>query len=304
MAFKDRMESDEIKILRILNTRMNLTVDQQKYYFYLVKGFEGEVQFDLLTEKLQNDCYILNDLLLEVNNTIFQLDTLIIYQEAIYQFEVKNYEGDFCYEKDSFNRISGKERQDPLDQLKRSKSLLRQLLQNLGYNTVPIEGYVVFINPDFTLFQAPKDLPFILPTQLNRFLKKLNVKTSILNNRHKNLADKLVSLHQTESPYTRARIPAYEYDKLKKGFTCKVCNSFSISVHGRMIICDVCGCNELVESAVIRGVGEIKLLFPNRKITTNVIHDWCRVVECKKRISRILGKNFNLIGFGQWSYYE
>ncbi|MCM2535789.1 NERD domain-containing protein [Neobacillus pocheonensis] len=301
MPFKARTESIELKILRILDLQMNLTVDEQKYYLNLEKGFEGEVQFDLLTEKLQGECFILNDLLLEINNTKFQIDTLIIYQETIYLFEVKNYKGDFCYEPDSFRTIYGKEIKNPLDQLKRSKSLLRQLIQNLGYN-LPIEAYVVFINPEFTLYQAPQDQPFIFPTQLNRFMKKLDMTPSKLNRKHKKLADQLVSLHISESPCTG--LPTYEYKQLKKGLTCKVCHSFSMSVQGKKLVCDVCGCEEEVESAFLRSVEEFKLLFPDQKITTNVIHDWCKVIKSKKRISRILGKNFKMKGVRQWAFYE
>ena len=94
----------------------------------LVKGFEGEVMFDLLTEKLQCQSYILNDLLLETNNGKFQIDTLMITQEPLYLFEVKNYEGDFYFEADRFYTLPKKEYKNPLHQLQRSESLLRQLL--------------------------------------------------------------------------------------------------------------------------------------------------------------------------------
>ena len=36
----------------------------------------------------------------KINNTTFQIDTLIIISETIYFFEVKNYEGDYYYESD------------------------------------------------------------------------------------------------------------------------------------------------------------------------------------------------------------
>jgi hypothetical protein len=238
MPIKARSELLELKILRILNTRMDLSVNKQRYYLNLEKGFEGEVQFDLLTEKLNSDCFILNDLLLEISNTKFQIDSLIIYQETIYLFEVKNFEGDFCLEPDSFHTFSGKEIKNPLDQLKRSNSLLRQLIRNLGHN-LPIEAYIVFINPEFTLYQVPKNLPFIFPTQLNRFLKKLNMKPSRLNNSHRKLADQLVFLNITESPF--AQLLTYEYDQLKKRITCKVCSSFLMSIQGYEVVCNECG---------------------------------------------------------------
>jgi hypothetical protein len=300
MPFKARTESHELLLLRILNTRIKLTEDVQKYYLNLEKGFRGEVQFDLLTEELQSDCLILNDLLLEVNKTKFQIDTTIIFPETIYLSEIKNFEGDFYYEADIFYTSSGKERKNPLEQLKRGKSLFRQLLQNLGYH-LTVDGSVVFINPEFTLYQAPKDLPFIFPTQLTRFIKKLDKNPAKLNSLHTKLAKQLVTLHQPELSYDR--LPPYSYEQQKKGITCKTCRSFSVLIQGKKMVCQNCGCCELVEYAVLRMVEEIKLLFPGRK-TTKEVHEWCRVIECKKRIARILEKHYRMVGVRNWTYYQ
>ncbi|MBT2738146.1 hypothetical protein [Bacillus sp. ISL-7] len=49
MSFKDRNESDEIKILRFLNSRMKLAEKDKIRFHNLVKGFEGEVMFDSLS---------------------------------------------------------------------------------------------------------------------------------------------------------------------------------------------------------------------------------------------------------------
>ena len=211
MLVKARTESLELRIYRALNLRMELPDDKKKYYHSIQKGFEGEVEFDLLTATFECDCHVLNDLLFEVNNTKLQIDTLIIYQDTIYLIEVKNNEGDYCYEGDSFKTKSGLEVKNPLDQLKRSTSLFRQLCQKLGSN-LSVEPFVVFVNPSFTLYQAPKNLPFIFPTQLNTFIEKLNSKASKLNTWHSKFADQLVSLHIVESPYDR--LPAYQYDQL------------------------------------------------------------------------------------------
>jgi hypothetical protein len=301
MPFKARTVPGKLIILRILNKRMDQTVDEKKYYLYQEKGFEGEVQFDLLTEKIQSECYILNDLLLNVNNTTFQLDTTIIFQKKISLFEVKNYEGDYCFRNGRFETLTEKEIKNPLDQLRRSKSLLRQLLQKYGYN-LPIEGYVVYINPRFTLYQAPVNEPIIYPTQLDALMENLNAQPSKLTTQHKKIAEKLVSLHQMDSSFIQ--VPAYNFDQVKKGITCKECGSFSMFVQGKKIVCGDCRCEEVVESAVLRMVDEIKLLFPDRKITTNLVHEWCVVVESKKRISRILERNFKRVGVRNWTFYE
>jgi Nuclease-related domain len=305
MTYKPRSESEEFIILKLLNTRMILSEPDRQHYFALKKGFEGELSFDQLTENLQCECYILNDLLLKVNNKTFQIDTLIIFAKKIVFFEVKNYEGDYYYEiepeSERLYKFPKTEYDNPLIQLNRSDSLLRQLFQGLGAN-LPIEAKVVFINPKFTLYQAPLDKPFIFPTQLSSHLEKLNNSSLKLNVYHKKLADKLISLHITKSPFTQ--LPPYRYDQLKKGMTCGLCNSFSISVEGKKCFCKDCGHEEWVTDAVLRNVKEIKLLFPGMKITTNLVFEWCGCVFSKKRVSRILDQNFQIIGVGPHAYYE
>jgi hypothetical protein len=303
MAFKTRTESKELKILRVLNKRMILPENDQQHFFSLKKGYEGEVLFDTLTEKLQCECYILNDLLLRVNNTTFQIDTLIIISRKILLYEVKNFKGDFYIDSITNNlyKKPKKEYINPLLQLSRSNSLLRQLLQNIGYN-LPIDAQVIFINPEFTLYQAPLESPIIFPTQLNNYMKKLDVTSSKLSGQDKLLADKLISLHIEENPYST--LPKYEYDQLKKGFTCIICNSYSISVQGKRCVCGDCGHVELVSAEVLRNVNEIKLLFPTLKITTNLICEWCMAKDLKRTIKKVLLKNYKQFGVRQWTYYE
>lgn len=301
MPYKPRTESVELLILSSLNNRMDLSEKDKLHYVSLKKGYEGEVMFDSLIELLQCECLILNDLRLKMNNTLFQIDSLVITSETIYLFEVKNYEGDYYYESDRLYKKLKSEINNPLYQLGRSESLLRQLLHNLGFH-IPIEASIIFINPEFTLYQAPLDKPFIFPAQINRYLKKLNSIPSKLNKKHKILADKLMLMHIQDSPFKQFQ--SYEYDQLRKGITCVDCNSFSISVVGKKCICKECGKEEVVTAAVMRSVKEFKLLFPNQKITTNVIHEWCKVVKSKKRIRRILEKNFKIKGVHRWSFYE
>jgi hypothetical protein len=302
MLLKARTESNELLTMRYLNTRIELTEKERFRYLNLEKGYEGEVQFDRLAESLQEEIYIINDLLLEVNYSYFQIDSLIISQGVIHLLDIKNFEGDYYLELDKLYSVkTGREHKNPVDQLKRSGTLLRQLLQNLKQNYL-IETHVIFINPEFTLYHAPMDQPIILPSQVNRFLSGFNKIPSKLNDGHNKIAQKLISLHQTENPFTK--YPKFHYDHLRKGLTCAKCNSFSVFIHGKKCICKDCGHEELVSVAVMRGVKEFNLLFPNQKITATVIHEWCKIVESKQRIGAILGKNYKIVGVHQWSYYE
>ncbi|MBM7651994.1 nuclease-related domain-containing protein [Neobacillus cucumis] len=289
MIFKERTESLELKLLRSLDVRADLIETDKQRFHNLAKGYEGEVMFDSLTETLKCD-----DLFLDLNGNKFQIDTLMITQDLLYLFEVKNFEGDFYYENGIFRSLaSKKEIKNPLLQLERCQSLLRQLFQSLGVR-VTIEGFVIFINPRFHLYQSPLNKPIIYPNQLPDFMKKLNRKSSTLTGRHKGLAEQLVSMHRIESPYEK--YTRYTIDKVKKGFICGVCGSFHVSFCGRHLQCEVCGHLEGLDAAVLRMVEEIRLLYPNEKITTNLVYEWCEVIDSKKTIRRVLKQNLNCTG--------
>ncbi len=294
MFIKLRHESAELKLMRYLNTRMKLPAKEANHYLNLEKGFKGEGEFDVWLESLTNDFLIL------INNTVFQIDTLLITQETLYHFEIKNFEGYYYLENDRWYTINKTEIQNPILQLKRSESLLRRLLQDIGFN-ISIKSYLIFINPAFFLYQSPMNLPAIFPTQLERFKNKLNNSSSKNKASHLKLTEKLLSMNLKESPYTR--LPSYSYDHLEKGIFCTSCSSLINDVEMKTLACYVCGLKENKESAVIRSVEEYELLFPKRKITTNSIHEWCKVINSKKTIRKILTKNYKLIGIAKSSYY-
>jgi hypothetical protein len=72
----------------------------------------------------------------------------------------------------------------------------------------------------------------------------------------------------------------------------------------RVLMCESCGCMENLDSAVMRSAGDFKLLFPDLKVTTRVIEDWCGGIYSSKIIRRILVQNLKLKGYGRWTYFE
>ena len=304
MFFKTRSEPLKLKIFKSLNARDELVEKDENYYRSLQKGYEGEKIFDkwLEAEGLPSNFPILNDLLFEVNNTKFQIDSSLISSNTLYFFEVKNFDGDYVIKGDQWYSLSGTEIKNPLHQLKRSETLFRKLLQEFGFN-LQVKAYLVFVNPDFLLYQAPLKEPIIFPSQLKRFLGKLNTNTLPLRNRHSKLPEKLLDNHLIESPYSQ--LPTYSYEKLEKGILCGSCNSFlrRESSKEKILICHNCGSGESIESAVLRSIEEYQNLFPNEKLTTNVIYEWCKIIESKKTVWRILSANFKQIGNCRATYY-
>lgn len=302
MLLKNRNESHELLVMQSLYARMELADKERFRYLTLKKGYEGELNFDSLVVDLQEERLIVNDILLEVNNSYFQIDSFIISQGVIHLLDIKNFEGDYYYDSGKFYSVTtGRELKNPIDQLKRSTALFRQFLHTHKLNYL-VEPFVIFINPEFTLYQAPMDEPIIFPTQLNRFLRELNDTPSTLNDRHKILARKIMTSHQSRNPFNI--LPEYQYDQLQKGIYCSKCTSFQLSLNQSYLVCEKCGEKEKVELAVLRNVKEFQMLLPDRKLTTTSIYEWCNGYLCKRTYSRILKKHYTAIGNTSNMYYQ
>lgn len=300
VLLKKRMEPDELKLLRMLKARGGLVDDSR--FWNLEKGYEGEVVFDKWFSRMDGEWVVVNDLLLEHAGSLFQIDSLVIGVDRVYLFEVKNFEGDFLLEQNRWYSGS-REIKDPLLQMQRCEAAIRQLLRSLGYQ-LPIESNLIFINPEFNLYNCSPKLPIVFCSQLNRFSKKLmkqSVSSGRLHARHSRLAEKLCQLHIEKSPYER--LPGYRYEELRKGIACVGCGGMGVRHHYRMIECGMCGYNEDLDVALLRSIKECCSLFPQMKITTKIIYDWIGHLVSKKVIQRVLQNNFLIIGHGKSANY-
>ncbi|UQX52431.1 NERD domain-containing protein [Cytobacillus pseudoceanisediminis] len=281
MILKYRYEPEELKLLQCLHGRMRLSPKDYSLFLNLEKGFSGEKKFDELLEHSPEEWIILNDLLFDYSNTLFQIDSLLFTGGCIYLFEVKNYEGDFYIEQNRWYTVpANTEVKNPLLQLQRSESLLRRLLQKLGVET-PLKALLIFINPEFQLYQATMNLPAIFPAQINRFIDKLKLKSQPANKNHLMLADKLLSLHLEDIPYGRRF--EYTFEGLEKGVKCASCQHFMDRLHRAALVCKNCGYKEDVELAIVRSVKEFRVMFPDMMLTTNIVHEWCSDIISKKK---------------------
>lgn len=301
MILKERTKPEEFVILHALNSRMELEEKDAHNLYTLEKGYEGEVQFDHWFTKHRVESLIINDLLLEVNGTHFQIDSLVITQDRLHLFEVKNLEGDYYLDGDKFKTVAGSETKNPLHQLSRAESLFKQLLRNLGFY-IPLEPHLVFINPEFALLQAPLNSPIILPNQLNRFMDKMNRTSSKLTSKHTKLAEALLSLHIKKSPFTR--VPEYDFEMLRKGVICSFCGEFVESFGQKRVVCSHCSRGDSIESLVLRTLNSFQILFPDRKVTTTAIYEWSNGDLPKKSIRRVLKNNLSASGECKSTYYE
>ncbi|MCD8511366.1 MAG: NERD domain-containing protein [Bacillus sp. (in: Bacteria)] len=224
MELKQRDVPKELLIFRSLISReYPSSVEFERKYRRKEKGYAGEVIFDNFLKTINVEPLILSDLLLEHSGSEFQLDSILVFQHVINIFEVKNMEGDYYIEKGKWYLEPEYEVKNPIIQVERSLESFRPLLRKLKCN-LPIQAYVIFVNPEFTLLQAPRDLKIILPSQINRFLRKLNGQTSQWNQHHMDVANQLISLHKKES--SNSKLPIFTLDQLKKKCYCKLLQGF------------------------------------------------------------------------------
>ncbi len=302
MIVKALKKPYELQVYEALDSRFIFTKKELNYYYNLKQGYKGEKTFEqLLRDGLDNDSLVISDIRLEVGTTNFQIDSTLLTGDTLYFFDVKNLPGDYIHiDKRWYWLPKKKEINNPLLQLKRSETLMQQLLQELHVN-IRMECYDVFINPEFTLYQAPINKQLIFPTQIPKLIRDLATKSPATPSQQ-TLANQLIA--QDLGKYPHPRIPKYEYNQLKKGLRCSICCKLSVYIEGRNCICTKCQQVETVHKALMRNIEELLLLFSDKKLTTNLIYDWCGEGYSKKSIQRFLDRNFQKVGVRQWTYYK
>lgn len=130
------------------------------FYFYLRKyrifrgGWEGEKQVvKLLTDKLNDDYYILNDLYLL--NGGGDIDHIILGHNGVFVLETKNWSGRISCNGDQWQRTGKRNFSgSPSRQVKRNVAKIKQIIdnsQNLRSLGIWVEGIVVLTNNHATL---------------------------------------------------------------------------------------------------------------------------------------------------------
>lgn len=301
---KRRVKPHHLQILEALKPRIVLSKQKRNYYYNLLKGFNGECDFDELIRKLTFIGLVLNDLRLQAGSTIFQIDSLIITAFGIFVYEIKNYEGEFFYTDKKLQRVNSPNSnfENPLLQLNRKLIPLQKLFAENNIR-LPITGYVVFVNPEFTLFNAPKDEELVLPTMLPAHLKQLDKNRAPLTNMHHQIAERLLQL-ATEVPPPAEDLPEYTYEKLNKGLICPSCRKLTTTpIKGMYFKCHYCEHNELASQVILQNIKELQLLFPQKNLTLSASMDWCGCPKNKNRFRKVLVINYDSKGCGKGTYY-
>lgn len=302
-VIKEREKSKLLKGMDALSRRMSLEPKDKNYYNSLVLGYEGEVFFDRkVKETISKEALYIADLLIDVNGKSAQIDALLITDKCIYVFEIKNYSGEYTYNENDLQNSNGYLISNPVDQLKRSLTLLTQLLKQWNVS-IPISGKVVFVNQSFTLFMKEAHDNIILPTQLNSFLVNLNGQANSLSSTSRVIGKRLLNINKKEVLYQK-QLPLYNYSELKKGIKCIQCNSFNIMQTQRSCVCQDCRQQMRLSDCILSAIDEYRVLNHQKQLKTVDIYEWSGRKISKYKISNILKSHYKKVGNGQATYYE
>lgn len=303
IIMKSREKSKLMIGLEFLNRRITLTEKEKRLLLNLEKRFDGEKEFDeRIKTYLSNEIIVLNDLLLVNNGTTFQIDSLIITSETIYIYEVKNYSGNYLMNSGELMTSNGIEISNPLLQRARIEHNIFSLLKEWGLQ-YKVEVNVLFINSTFTLYQARIEDSIILPTQVKSHLLEVNNTSRLLTKNNHFLANKLIRLHNRSLPFQK-QLPRYNYDQCKKGLCCSKCGSFDLILKQRSCLCKACNEVSSIEKITLKNIEEFMFLFPEKKLTTRIVTEWCGNMVTLQRIRKILKDHFTVVGLNKSTYYE
>lgn len=82
-----RRKPQALLVMEALNKRMILSRKEKQNLYSMTKGYEGECNFDDMIKEANPKAQIMKDLLLKVNGTTFQIDTILISSDTIYFYQ-------------------------------------------------------------------------------------------------------------------------------------------------------------------------------------------------------------------------
>jgi len=197
-----------------------------------------------------------------------------------------------------FTKTTGSSLENPAIQLRRTQARLQVLLTALKIQ-LPIEAYVVYINPEFTLLGAQENADYLLPSQLPDYFQSLQISGKV-GPEQQRLADTLIRMHNPR--YFAEELPAIDYGKLRKDLFCLACGSAVRPDGIKSVYCPVCRKRERTTKMIAHSIEEFRLLFPDDKVTTPRMAEWCGM-DNKDRVYRVLRNNYQAVGKGHGRHY-
>lgn len=256
MIGKTREYPKEIMILEALVRRFPpddfKKAEFEKKLYRKRAGYKGEKTLDYFLEQFDHsEMVILNDLRIPINNTHFQIDTLIITTNFLLIIDSKNYAGTLIFlpEFNQLIRILNDIEEvfsDPILQTKIQASQLKAFLEKHHITPPPIE-YLVAISNTQAIIKNPtndQEVSYRVFRSTNVAFKippffKKHTQSLFSKNDMRKIARHLVRAHEPLVPDPKSmNLPL---DKMVQGVQCPACEEFNTDYHQGKWTCKECG---------------------------------------------------------------
>ncbi len=282
-----------INYVDALRGRIDKIPDQlEELYAIWKQGYIGEKEFSEILNEQKSETW-LHDLQFKNYNQV-QLDFIVVTDEAIIQFEIKNYTGDYYYENGKLFRSTGYVAKDLIHQFEVSDETLKRIVKKYKIDRKVI-SYIVFINPTFTLYGDLRSrINILLYSELHKLKDMFGANFKYDENVW--ICKKLKSLHQ---PFITSYLyfEKVEFSKVIGGLKCISCNKIiepsEIFNVRKYVKCKKCGTISSRYAIVLQSLKELYLL-KGEPFSINEAEKWTGVSN--SAIKRILYKKFKRIG--------
>ncbi|WP_323703731.1 nuclease-related domain-containing protein [Mammaliicoccus sp. Dog046] len=278
------MEHDFHRLIESLMKRTELSQDILQKYDNYKKGKEGEEKFLKVLQSIKGLNYIYN---LQMKNS-YQFDFIVVTDQCIYQFEIKNYSGNYEYRNGNLITQNDLVIKYPFAQLDRNEHFLRQVLKSLNIHH-KVKSYVVFTN-DYFRMTGDTDTSFmIFPTQLN-YLKQL-----LLNSTYEQTHSLTTSLKNLNQPFNHDYYirPNYQFENVKPGIRCTHCLNiieYELEYKKKEVTCHFCKEKSNRKALILNTLNEL-FLIKGEPFTMREARIWCNGIH-RNSLAAIIKGNF------------
>lgn len=294
-----RTKSVKLLQLEILNQRTMLSDEDRKNLNKYQMGHVGELQFDSVVEMLacpvvhlkdyrfQLDGYGARDKKVGNEPAEVQIDNIIITDDQLYTFEIKNYQYDMEYYADGPWRFAGgKEIVNPMNQVDSHRNVLTSLMKdfNMQFN---LSANLVFIHPEQTIYNLPNHPNIYTRSNLNKRLKYLSKPNRYDYSRFVEMLDTrriFKSAYDSDANVT--------FEELAGGVFCADCaNSRLRRMHRDKFVCDECGEFSTQVDILKQLVKELQTLNSSWQLSSNKIAKYSGNTFSSATVRRYRNKN-------------
>lgn len=299
-------KSIELAYFEIMSQRYELTGENQRHLEKMQSGYQGEVQFEkIVSEVLPNKMLLLTDLAFEMRYGETQIDALLISNNAIRMFEVKNLLSQYQYHDGVWTTNGWKLSRDYFTQMKRAGEILEALLDEMGIRT-EVETKLVFIQEEDTvqISDSRAEGLYLKRWQIKKYFKELEKETYGAKWRPEEVAVKLMK-RASRRKFPKVRPVDVDKTQIYRGIVCCGCGGHKIDVGTERyhVVCRSCGYRESKEKAVLRTLCDLAILDYDQPLTRRTLNYYQDTKGIHNTIRHVLKKYFKVHSCGRTANY-